>query len=79
VRALVVIIAIIGACACSKPGASVVIYNELTAAGCIEPSAGSQKAIDLAMASDAAPPWFLCLTEGGTVASCSVPCGAPSR
>lgn len=78
IRSVAVVWAIIGSCACTtRPQApsAQAIYAELVDAGCIAPSdtGAASAAQGLAMA-DAQPPWFGCLAEGGSVASCAVPC-----
>lgn len=58
------------------PAASVqAIYQALVQAGCLAPDDSGLGAVQLGVASDAAPGWFTCLLDGGTVASCGVPCG----
>jgi hypothetical protein len=51
------------------------IYTALVQAGCLAPDDSGVGAVQLGAASNAAPPWFTCLIDGGTIASCGVPCG----
>lgn len=79
IRSIAIVWALIGACACSRPsqtppGASG-IYFELVEAGCMAPSDSGVASVAEGLASDAAPSWFSCLAEGGTVSGCAVPCG----
>ncbi len=53
-----------------------VIYGELVDAGCLQATDSGLEAIQQAIATPGAPAWFSCLANGGTVASCHVPCNA---
>jgi hypothetical protein len=74
--------AVVGVAACSwctPPPAPVspatAIFNELVDAGCLAPSSdGVQAVADEIDAGDVG--WMNCLVDGGSIASCQVPCGA---
>jgi hypothetical protein len=51
------------------------VYNELVDSGCLSSGDASFVAVQAGTQSDAQPPWFSCLFDGGTIASCGVPCG----
>jgi hypothetical protein len=50
------------------------IYTKLVEAGCLAPSDGGVQAVHEELAMDARPAWANCLSNGGTVADCNVPC-----
>jgi hypothetical protein len=54
-------------------------YNSLVDGGCMAASDSGLASVAAELASDAAPAWATCLGNGGTVASCGVPCDAGSR
>jgi hypothetical protein len=69
--------------ACSKPApvgpTPEIVYGELVNAGCLAPDDGGVTAVAQERALPDAPPWILCLFDGGTVAACQVPCDAASK
>lgn len=53
------------------------ITTELIEGGCLAPGPGDVAAV--AEQLDAgAPSWLLCMQNGGTISSCSVPCTSPT-
>jgi len=54
---------------------SQVVYNELIEAGCLASSDASLLGVQQGVLSDAQPPWFSCLVDGGSINGCNVPCG----
>jgi hypothetical protein len=52
------------------------IYAELVAAGCLAPVDGGAAVIAQEQATAPPDPWMTCLSEGGSVKSCNVPCDA---
>ncbi len=55
-----------------------VVYQALVDAGCIAQSDSGASDVALEEASDAAPEWFTCMWNGGSVADCGAPCSATS-
>ena len=68
--------------ACKTPPASTVdastVYNELVTAGCLAPDDAGPSTIAQEHALPDQEPWMACLWDGGTVASCNVPCSSTS-
>ncbi len=56
------------------------VYLDLVEAGCLAPDDAGPSSIaeEEALGADAGFPWLDCLFDGGTVASCNVPCDASS-
>jgi hypothetical protein len=52
------------------------IYSELVDGNCLQKDDSGLPSVQAAFTSDAAPPWFLCLKDGGTIGACGVPCDA---
>ena len=50
------------------------VYAELTLAQCLAQTDGGVTAVANMHKSDREPPWLACMYNGGTVASCNVPC-----
>jgi hypothetical protein len=70
--------ALVAAAACvpsppASPTASTV-YGELVDAGCLAATDSGLAAVQAEHDTDAAPPWFDCLWDGGSVTACDVPC-----
>lgn len=73
-RYAVLLSAIVG-CAKPAPTPTPTIYTTLVQAGCLDPNDDAGlSAVQRGLLSDAQPPWFACLADGGTVAGCGVPC-----
>lgn len=54
------------------------VYDALVTSGCMTPSPDGPQAIADSHALAAEPPWLACMFgDGGTVASCAVPCAPP--
>lgn len=70
----IVALVVVGCSKPAPPASAPSVYNELVEAGCIAPDDASYAAVQEGLQSDAQPPWFACLADGGTVAGCSVPC-----
>jgi hypothetical protein len=70
---LALVAALTAACAhpATPPGT---IYLELVDAGCLAPSGDGPEAIAQATAQTPRSAWLDCLTAGGTVGACHVPC-----
>ena len=67
--------------ACTKtppttPTTPVSIYGALVDAGCLAADDSGLAAVQAESQIDAAPSWFGCLLEGGTVTGCNVPCSS---
>ncbi len=68
------------AAACAKPvpisPTARTVYSELVDAGCLAATDAGLSSVQEEFNSDAAPPWFGCLWDGGSIATCNTPCSA---
>lgn len=81
-RALLISALLVGACKTNTPppapSQAQVVFQKMVDAGCVADSDSGVSDVLLEEANDAAPAWFTCLWNGGTVASCNVPCSSSS-
>lgn len=70
--ALLLVLAGCSGCPSSTPPAASAqaIYGGLVEAGCMADTDGGLAAIQSELAAQPQPPWFSCLADGGSVASC---------
>ena len=81
-RALLITLLLGAACKTNTPppppSQAQVVFQKLVDAGCIADSDSGASDVALEEASDAAPAWFTCVWNGGSVASCNAPCSSSS-